>query len=255
MSDKLSMTVKEAAISTLVERGAFSIFLKLPLELRRIIWWFSCANNQPRLIYISKRVYQEWWRGLVARYQIPSQLQANQESRECALRYYDLAFGTQMEGMSIYFNFAIDALVFGDYQALYAFIRLWFNDDNEMDMAKTPLDKKVLAVAVLDTESYCSYRVTEAVKALGSPEYMHIITARGVLEGRDKWMENYYRYDWLRQNPKGRNGYFGPTVNFTTIKQFQTMLNILHNPKLASKPKGVTAPTRRSARLQGIVPT
>ena len=224
MSDNLSVATMKAAISASVERGAFSLFPKLPLELRRMIWWASCCSNQPRLIYVSERVFDEWWQGLVASYQGPSQLQTNQESRECALRFYDFAFGSQMKGTSIYFNFEIDAIVFGGYQALYAFIGLWYNDDNELEAAETPLDKKIMAVAMLDTYWYCGLRATQAVEALGNPGYLQIITSVEPASARDRIMELVHRIDWLRRYPKGRNGYFGPAFGLSTIKQFQTML-------------------------------
>ena len=199
MSDNLSVATMKAAISASVERGAFSLFPKLPLELRRMIWWASCCSNQPRLIYVSERVFDEWWQGLVASYQVPSQLQTNQESRECALRFYDFAFGSQMKGTSIYFNFEIDAIVFGGYQALYAFIGLWYNDDNELEAAETPLDKKIMAVAMLDTYWYCGLRATQAVKALGNPGYLQIITSVEPASARDRIMELVHRIDWLRR--------------------------------------------------------
>lgn len=224
MSDNLSVAAMKGALSAPAERGAFSLFPKLPLELRRMIWWFSCCLNQPRLIHISKRYPNSWSSDLIANYEIPGQLQASQESRESALRYYDFAFGSQMQGMSIYFNFDTDALVFDHHRTIVTFIHLSFDAEEMQITALAPLQKTVVAIAVLDGSSYVAHQVSQVMDALKHPLSMQIIAPKGHLTIQGKLMKEKYQSDWLLRNPGGRDGYFGPTVNSSTIKQFQTML-------------------------------
>ena len=224
MSDNLSVATMKAALSDPAERGAFSVFPKLPLELRRMIWWFSCCLNQPRLIHISKRYHSSWSSDLIANYKIPGQLQASQESRESALRFYDFAFGSQMQGMSIYFNFDTDALVFDHHRTIVTFIRLSFDAEEMQVTALAPLQKTVVAIAVLDGSFYVPNQVSQVMEALKHPPCMQIIAPRGNLMIQGKLMKKKYQSDWLLQNPGGRDGYLGPRVNSSTIKQFQTML-------------------------------
>ncbi|KAK0100711.1 hypothetical protein ONS95_007162 [Cadophora gregata] len=253
MSDNLSIATMETTLSVPVERGAFSLFPKLPIELRRMIWWSSCALNLPRLINISKVWLLNNWSRLVARYVIPSQLRINQESRQCAQRYYDYAFGPQMNGRQIHFNFDIDALVFDKYPTLLQFIGTCHVEGRYFLPALLPVHKKVLAIAVCQ-RSFCGLPCRgQDLEALGNPDYLQMITSKVAPANSKAMEEQKWRDRWERQYSNGLNGYFGPTVKCSTIKQFQTKLNILHNPKLGPKPKPkpVVAPKRRSARLQG----
>jgi 2EXR family len=65
----------------------FTLFSKLPIELRREIWGISLATQQPRIIDIAWMDYQEDW-NIRSGARAPSILFASQESRQIAKKSY-----------------------------------------------------------------------------------------------------------------------------------------------------------------------
>lgn len=98
-----------------VTTGKFSVFPKLPFELRLMIWRFCLPG--PRNVGIKIRFKAGGFGGWVVRGNIPRPpvaLQVCQESREEALRYYILSFGTNAHPATVYFNYQVDTLCFSD---------------------------------------------------------------------------------------------------------------------------------------------
>jgi hypothetical protein len=94
----------------------FTLFPKLPPELRNMVWRF--AASEPRVVKIfSERPNPKDWTSTIADHQIysdsrqhiPPILQATSESRRVALKFYTPAFASRI-GYPIYFNFSYDIL-------------------------------------------------------------------------------------------------------------------------------------------------
>jgi len=89
---------------------AFTIFPKLPVELRLKIWKFALPGRRIVDIRCDKQsVLFEKYRSSTP---IPSILHVCSESRTLASKVYELAFRTTPSSRSIYFNFSADLLVF-----------------------------------------------------------------------------------------------------------------------------------------------
>lgn len=89
----------------------FTKFPELPTELRRKIWAF--ASRQPRSIEL---MYAWVDREFLNLKHPPAVLHACFESREVALYFYTLSFGTQNHPPKIYFNPVEDIVYFGSRQ-------------------------------------------------------------------------------------------------------------------------------------------
>ncbi|KAF2153133.1 hypothetical protein K461DRAFT_135643 [Myriangium duriaei CBS 260.36] len=94
----------------------FTLFLKLPIELRRLIWRHTLPG--PRRVRVGCRKGDTCSEGLVAREGTagpPMALQICHEARQEALRYYVLSFGTRVSPPTVYFDYHIDTLCFKDH--------------------------------------------------------------------------------------------------------------------------------------------
>jgi len=92
----------------------FTLFPNLPFELRSKVWR---STLRPRNVGIKIRFKDAGFGGWMARESSPPPpmaLQICRESREEALRHYILSFGTARHPPTIYFNYHIDSLYFGD---------------------------------------------------------------------------------------------------------------------------------------------
>jgi hypothetical protein len=93
----------------------FALFPNLPFELRLKIW--RSALPGPRNVGIKIRIKDAGFGGWIARNSAPPPpvaLQICHESRKEALKYYILSFGTAVYPPTVYFNYEIDTLCFGD---------------------------------------------------------------------------------------------------------------------------------------------
>jgi hypothetical protein len=108
----------------------FTPFPKLPIELRRMVW--LSAFPKQRVITITANGYKEekkrhdstyhhWVYRAKATYTVPSLLQVHGESRMIGQEIYRKAFGEQLGGRAIWFNFNTDILFFEDHIALAHF--------------------------------------------------------------------------------------------------------------------------------------
>lgn len=91
----------------------FTMFLKLPVELRVKIWNISIA---PRVLY-EHRNYLNSQFILKGYPQIPSILHVNRESREAGLRLYEATYiyggdkvSEKLKNYKIYVNFSLDTI-------------------------------------------------------------------------------------------------------------------------------------------------
>jgi hypothetical protein len=112
----------------------FDKFLKLPTELRLMIWEYSLPG--PRTIIIMRKDvhwkqvlkrmaaegYAEPVTGAVAITTVPAILHVSFEAREYAQNYYKLSFGDFLIYKPVYFNFDIDTLYFDGPGAVQAFL-------------------------------------------------------------------------------------------------------------------------------------
>ena len=93
----------------------FKLFPNLPVELRLKIW--RSTLPMPRNVGIKLRIKDAGFGGWITRKNTPPPpvaLQVCHESREEALKYYILSFGTTVYPPTVYFNNQIDTLCFGD---------------------------------------------------------------------------------------------------------------------------------------------
>jgi hypothetical protein len=92
----------------------FTLFPNLAVELRLKIWRSTLPG--PRNVGIKIRIKDAGFGGWIARKNTPTpvSLQVCHESREEALKYYILSFGTTVYPPTVYFNYQIDTLCFGD---------------------------------------------------------------------------------------------------------------------------------------------
>ena len=103
----------------------FTLFPRLPPELREMVWLFTLPNRQ--VIKIKSREPSEWdWEegawlsSCKASYNIHTALITTQESRNAARKRYEQVFAEQL-GIPIWFNFAKDVLFFVNKQAMSSF--------------------------------------------------------------------------------------------------------------------------------------
>jgi hypothetical protein len=93
----------------------FGMFPNLPFELRLKIWKFTFPG--PRNVGIQIRFKDFGFGGWMSRKRTPTPpvaLQVCHESREEALKCYILSFGTSLHPPTVYYNYKIDTLCFGD---------------------------------------------------------------------------------------------------------------------------------------------
>ncbi|KAL5323859.1 hypothetical protein ACEPPN_008401 [Leptodophora sp. 'Broadleaf-Isolate-01'] len=243
MSDNLSGTAMETAIIPSPERGAFSLFPKLPLELRRMIWRASCVDNKPRMIQIT---FAEPLRNykLTASYKIPFQLKISQESRACAKEFYDAVFAERLKkNIPVYFNSAIDAVVFDGCDVIYQFVDLGWTEDEESLGPRRPDLQKTLAIGIKNMRVQDQLLAIPILKALGSPEHLIILPLFGNPRHprRNTAAWNYLRSiwmdkDWPLQNSNGQGCYGGPKAELSSVKEFQTMLSPPANSPISTYP-------------------
>lgn len=101
---------------------AFTLFPKLPTELRLQIWKYALPG--PRVI----RVKKNWKMFLPGRIRAaakpPAILQTNSESRQLAMRFYELSFNSAIKGRPIDINYRVDALYMESWDTFKAFYRV-----------------------------------------------------------------------------------------------------------------------------------
>ena len=93
----------------------FTVFPNLAVELRLKIWRSSFPG--PRNVGVKIRIKDSGFGGWIVRENTPPPpvaLHVCHESREEALKYYILSFGTTVYPPTIYFNYQIDTLCFSD---------------------------------------------------------------------------------------------------------------------------------------------
>jgi hypothetical protein len=83
----------------------FTLFPKLPIELRRIIWRRSLPGQR-----VVEVLYYNFTGQCRSSRPIPIALHVSSEARGVALESYELAFGTAEAEAMVYFDFKIDAL-------------------------------------------------------------------------------------------------------------------------------------------------
>jgi 2EXR family len=130
---------------------SFTIFSNLSKELQLKVWESAAPSGRTITITSSDITTQDEDGNTTTTYhvthnapQVPSLLRACRESREIALRQYDLAFGAQFSGRRIYFNFDRDILFFRDCHAL----KSWFGNRNPILGDFTEDEKKLKVIAV-----------------------------------------------------------------------------------------------------------
>ncbi|KAE9365608.1 hypothetical protein N431DRAFT_431036 [Stipitochalara longipes BDJ] len=129
MASKTKPSSRSTQCSIIASKeGMFTIFKKLPPELRNKIWAFA-SNNEPRILDIwsdflrcevgNSVFFTQKYTTELSKPKVPSLLRTSQESRAEALKHYKLEFRTQMTlptGIKltlearIYINYATDVL-------------------------------------------------------------------------------------------------------------------------------------------------
>lgn len=118
------------------EDPAFQLFPFLPIEMRLKIWKLSIPG--PRILKIENSgfwnpkvhgvPFPSYLAVQIEGYSAPGMLSACYESRQVALKVYELAFGARLYGKPVWFDFQNDSLYFVDRLALYSFYGGWGND-------------------------------------------------------------------------------------------------------------------------------
>ncbi|KAI9648959.1 hypothetical protein NHQ30_001525 [Ciborinia camelliae] len=106
--DIANTTYGQVSPSKDFQNAKFHYFPKLPIELRKRIWWFSLPGSRIVEVYWKEKDYGIW-----SECQQPVTIHICHESREVALGVYKLAFKTISAPATIYFDFEIDVLYFG----------------------------------------------------------------------------------------------------------------------------------------------
>jgi hypothetical protein len=108
----------------------FVFFLRLPPELRRIIWWFSIPGPRTVTIFSQKEAYVTNEDGHAAcnpsisaksNSKPSALLHATRESREIALKSYSLSFKEHLNQRPVYFRFSTDTLYMENWHAFRCF--------------------------------------------------------------------------------------------------------------------------------------
>jgi hypothetical protein len=111
----------------LVTRDTFTLFPKLPPELRIKVWGF--ALPEPRVVEIDGWRIDKWPYISKRSRKAPSLLQVNAESRSLAMISYKLSFGN-VDGGPTYFDFEKDTLY------LRSFLPKWLSSPLNEDFTK-----------------------------------------------------------------------------------------------------------------------
>jgi hypothetical protein len=122
LSDSIGR-LRRSAESNCPEKSSptFTLFPKLPTELRLKIWKYALPG--PRAI----RVQRNWptMSGPIrAVAKPPAVLQTNSESRQLAMRFYELSFNSAIKGRPINIDYQVDALYMESWGVFNAFYRV-----------------------------------------------------------------------------------------------------------------------------------
>jgi hypothetical protein len=98
----------------------FTLFPKLPTELRLKIWKYALPG--PRAIRV-QRAWSTLSRRIRAVAKPPAVLQINSESRQLALRFYEVSFNNAIKGRPIGIDYQVDALYMESWGAFNSFYR------------------------------------------------------------------------------------------------------------------------------------
>jgi hypothetical protein len=158
----------------------FTLFPKLPLELRLMIWKHAA---EPRVIKLShyrvewprnednekdptgelrrarkvrkqNQSWGSWCRTRALQHQVPTIFTICKESRETAKETYHLCFEKELDGQKIWVDFSRDTIFFVDFYAFQAFYGIeqpWKTEDREMSnniLPDTAIMEKELQVLV-----------------------------------------------------------------------------------------------------------
>jgi hypothetical protein len=108
-----------------VQGRTFTSFMKMPVELRDMVWELQLPG--PRTITITEDVAHNSLNDLdfrtakAAKTLVPTLLHICKESREFALRFYRLSFENELAGRPIYFDSVRDLLFIPNERHLKAF--------------------------------------------------------------------------------------------------------------------------------------
>ena len=103
----------------------FTVFPKLPPEIRRMIW---NLNLESRIVEICLNDAS----GFYSRAKLPSALQVSKESRDTVIAQYSLCFGLNWYPAQTRFNFDLDTLYFDRKMAEQA--RLFFSSLQKLSL-------------------------------------------------------------------------------------------------------------------------
>ncbi|OWP02328.1 hypothetical protein B2J93_3116 [Marssonina coronariae] len=142
------------------EGRVFTLFPKLPLELRMMVLETAVSELAPRIVSVfdptPKKVAFTTSSPCkpVASYAIPALLHTYSESRRIAKKTYDAVFSTNLRGAPVYFNFSQDILLFDDYQAMMWFFS--FIDEvgatTKRILSGTVVEKKIPVIGILNAK-------------------------------------------------------------------------------------------------------
>jgi hypothetical protein len=99
----------------------FTLFPKLPTELRLKIWKYALPG--PRAIKV-QRGWPTFSHRIRAVAKPPAVLQTNSESRQLAMRFYELSFNNAIKGRPISIDYQVDALYMESWDAFKAFYKV-----------------------------------------------------------------------------------------------------------------------------------
>ncbi|KAH6720203.1 hypothetical protein BKA61DRAFT_708432 [Leptodontidium sp. MPI-SDFR-AT-0119] len=172
MSSIVPSATAQALIKGEREDSIFTLFPKLPLELRRMLWKFALPG--PRMIRIlpsvrfivqenGKCVLNPEWRQMQmagSKAASPVILRVNHEARETGLSTYKLAFKGRLS-KPIYFDFAQDSLFFANEEVSNSFVWMSLSNSSAVDREYSRVDMgsvRHIVVGVDDTPDILIHR-------------------------------------------------------------------------------------------------
>jgi hypothetical protein len=125
----------------------FTLFPKLPTELRLKIWKHA---RQPRIIRFKYKSNNSSWSHLRAIAKPPVLFQVNREAREAALKIYELTFKSILNKQPIYIDYKVDALYMENWNIFESFYERAHFGSSDYEQEIRDLESKLRCLVLGD---------------------------------------------------------------------------------------------------------
>lgn len=213
-------TSKRTSKSKAKPEPAFTLFPKLPAELRKLVWGFALPG--PKIVTIFAPKPYAYQNQIEAWYKIPAMLHTCHESRVLAQKAFDRVFGKSLGGNPVYFDFNQDALFFDGVDAM----ELFFGWESGHPPANSVGDERLRFFAM--RASLHRYICQHVYSGLGSPEYFVIARdGGGPVPWRDSYVEDTAKSQLAERRTQSGAidpNYTPPKISCLTMIQLQKLL-------------------------------